>query len=298
MKLTLLLPAVAALLFSGLPRSVQAAPETASPEEALQTTAAVFELFQAKCNDCHGAQLERPKGKFGYVMDLKRVAANEDYVVAGDASKSELYRTVFEDEMPGKDSSCGPATAAEKLALRRWIQIGAPADLPEALKARQQELLSAQAPAPKPVEKGRTLLERTLSWLGRFHAASTHFPVGLLVAAVLSEALAWWTRKESWLTCTRFLVLIGAGGAISTATLGWLNAYAGVSSVYQFHKWLGTAAAVWAVLCAGAAVLSECREGTQGRTRLRGALLIGALIISVTGFLGGAIVYGLEHYNW
>ena len=30
----------------------------------------------------------------------------------------------------------------------------------------------------------------------------------------------------------------------------------------------------------------------------RGALFLGALLVSVTGFLGGAIVYGLDHYNW
>ena len=68
--------------------------------------------------------------------------------------------------------------------------------------------------------------------------------------------------------------------------------------MYQFHKWLGTGAAVWALLCAGCAVFFECKEGSPERNRLRGALFIGALIISVTGFLGGAITYGLEHYKW
>ena len=299
MKNNLLLPALACLLFGGLLSAATAAPEgEAQSKEALLVTAAVFELFEGKCNDCHGAQLAKPKGKFGYMMDLKRVAANEDYVVPGDPDKSEMYRLVNEDEMPGKDSEHGVATAAEKLALRQWIQIGAPAALPAVQAARQAELMSAQAPEPEKPKAGRTFVQHLTAWLGSFHSASTHFPIALLMVAVLSEALGWWTRKETWLTCTRFLLLLGAASALNTATLGWLNVYTGVSSVYKFHQWLGTGTAVWAVLTAGCAVLFECREGSPERARLRGALFLGAALAGLTGFLGGAIVYGLDYHNW
>ncbi len=299
MKHTLLLPALACLLFGGLLSAAPAAPESGMKNnEALLVTAAVFELFESKCNDCHGAQLAKPKGKFGYTMDLKRVAANVEYVVPGDPDKSEMYRLVNEDEMPGKDSEHGVATAAEKLILRQWIQIGAPTALPPALATRQTELLAAAAPAPEKPKAGRTFLQHLTAWLGSFHSASTHFPIALLMVAVFSEALGWWTRKETWLTCTRFLLLIGAASALGTAALGWFNVYTGVSSVYKLHQWLGTGTAVWAVLCAGCAVLFECREGTPERARLRGALFIGAALVGLTGFLGGAIVYGLDYHNW
>ena len=272
--------------------------EIASNAEALLTTTAVFELFESKCNDCHGAHLARPKGKFGYVMDLKRVAENDEYVVVGNATKSELFRLVNEDEMPGKEAKCGAATTAEKVALRTWIQIGAPEQLPAQLLSRQAALLKAQTPNLKQTNANESLVEKAIAWIGRFHAASTHFPIALLLAALLSESLAWWTRKDTWLTCTRFLLIFGGSSAVATATLGWFNAYAGVSQVYQFHKWLGTATAAWALMCVGASVFYECREGTPERYRLRGALFLGALLVSVTGFLGGAIVYGLDHYNW
>lgn len=301
---------LAAVLFGwlslGIPAKSQTPPDAApaaAREDALITTAAVFEFFDSKCNDCHGAHLERPKGKFGYVMDLKRVAANEDWVTDKKASKSELFRLVNEDEMPGKDSKTGPATAAEKLALRHWIEMGAPAELPAELAKRQTELLTAAASAhPKEAVQApaapQTFLAKALSWIGRFHAASTHFPIALLMVAVVSEILALLTKKESWLGCTRLLVVLGAGSAVSTAVLGWLNAYAGVSQVYQIHKWLGTATALWAVVSAGCAVFFECREGSPERARLRGALLLGALLVSIAGFLGGAITFGLDHYNW
>ncbi len=299
MKHPLLLSALACVLLSGLCPTATAASEGEGQHKDAQLAAsAVFELFEAKCNDCHGAHLAKPKGKFGYTMDLKRIAANEDYVVPGDPEKSELFRLVNEDEMPGKDSEHGVATAAEKLALRQWIQIGAPAALPPALAAKQKELFSSRAPEPEKPKADRTFFQHLASWLGSFHAASTHFPVALLLVAVLSEVLGLWTRKETWLTCTRFLLVIGAASALGTATLGWLNAYAGVSGVYKFHQWLGTGTAVWAVLTAGSAVFFECREGSPERARMRGALFIGAVLVALTGFLGGAVVYGLDYHNW
>jgi mono/diheme cytochrome c family protein len=32
-------------------------------------------VFQAKCSECHGPQVPKPKGNFGYVLDLKKLAA-------------------------------------------------------------------------------------------------------------------------------------------------------------------------------------------------------------------------------
>ena len=34
------------------------------------------------------------------------------------------------------------------------------------------------------------------------------------------------------------------------------------------------------------------------RQRFRGALLLGAALVGVTGFLGSALIYGLDHYAW
>jgi hypothetical protein len=34
------------------------------------------------------------------------------------------------------------------------------------------------------------------------------------------------------------------------------------------------------------------------RQRFRGALLVGALLVGLSGFLGSALIYGLDHYAW
>jgi hypothetical protein len=44
------------------------------------------------------------------VLDLKRVAENPDYIIAGEPEKSELYTMVRDDEMPGDDAKVPPLT--------------------------------------------------------------------------------------------------------------------------------------------------------------------------------------------
>jgi uncharacterized membrane protein/mono/diheme cytochrome c family protein len=268
-----------------------------SRDEALKTAAEVREIFEAKCVDCHGPELPRPKGKFGYVLDLKRVADNPKYIVRGQPEESDLYDMVLHNDMPGEDANVPPLTDSEKATVRHWIMIGAPAEMP---LAKEKELPAVILDLGKPP---LTLGQHALKWLGNFHPVSTHFPVALMMVAVVAEALAWMTRRPAWLQTVRFLVIIAALGAVPAAALGWANA---AFSSYNkaplallwWHRWLGTAAAIWAAICAALVLVSECQEGSPQRQRFRGALLVGALLVSVSGFLGSALIYGLNHYAW
>jgi mono/diheme cytochrome c family protein len=83
-------------------------------------------VFAAKCAGCHGADLPKPQGRFGYVLDLRRLAASPEIVIPGRPAESELWQLVEHDEMPPPDSPHGPLTAAEKETVRAWIAAGAP----------------------------------------------------------------------------------------------------------------------------------------------------------------------------
>ncbi len=249
----------------------------------------VHQIFSAKCADCHGSHLPKPKGKFGYVLDLARIGKNPEYVKPGDADGSEIYQLVLNNEMPGEDADVPPLTPDELKAVAAWIKAGSP-PVPE---------LVAKQAAPEE-KKPRPFFSRLLAWFGKFHPASTHFPIALLMAAVIAEAIAWFLKSESWLLVVRFLVVLGALSAPGVATLGWLNAKYGnfTSTLSEWHRWLGVSTAVWAIVCAVLVCSSECREGSPERTRFRGALLLGALLVSVTGFLGGLLAFGTDHYAW
>jgi uncharacterized membrane protein/mono/diheme cytochrome c family protein len=269
----------------------------AEPVDKVAITQKVHDIFEAKCLDCHGPELPRPKGKFGYVLDLKRVAANPDYIVPGKPDESDLYKMVFHDEMPGEDANVPPLTPAEKDAVKQWIELGAPGDLPGGGEVHAAVAQTENAKPPEPIWR------HLLRWIGLFHPVSTHFPVALMFVAVFAEGLAWWTKRESWAHTVRFLVVIAALGAIGAVGLGWLNAYfssynKAPGALLWWHRWLGTASGVWSVICAGLVLLSDPTEGGMARKRLRGALFAGAVLVGVAGFLGSALIYGLDHYAW
>jgi uncharacterized membrane protein/mono/diheme cytochrome c family protein len=285
------------LLLLALSGSLCAQVQPATKEEQVRVAQRVREIFDAKCVDCHGPELPRPKGKFGYVLDLQRMADNPDYVLRGDPEKSELYIMVRDDEMPGEDAPVPALTPEEKDIVKRWVEIGAPGELPTPIVEPAPSVVVAGS------EKADPLWRRALRWVGKLHPVSTHFPVGLMMAAVLAEALGWWTRRETWLLTVRFLVTCAALGGLGAATLGWVNAYFSsyskeVGALLWWHRWLGTGTALWAVLCMVLVFIDSCAEGTKARQRFRGALLVGAALVGISGFLGSALIYGLDHYAW
>src|SRR5436305_4058662 len=74
-------------------------------------------VFSAKCARCHGPQLEKPRAGFGFVLDLRRLAADPNKVVPFKPDESDLWQQVQNDEMPPPDSPTGSLTANEKEAI-------------------------------------------------------------------------------------------------------------------------------------------------------------------------------------
>jgi uncharacterized membrane protein len=144
-------------------------------------------------------------------------------------------------------------------------------------------------------------LEKLIFWLGKFHPPAVHFPIGLLTAAAVAEVLRLVTGKPVFDAVSRYCVWFGAVTAVAAGILGWCGGYfrlAGASWVMIAHSGLGTAT----VACAGLlVVLGEAsRRPDRRRTRIwfRVTLLAVAVLVSATGFFGGAVVFGLDHYAW
>src|SRR5258707_6924886 len=85
-------------------------------------------IFSVKCAGCHGPNLPKPRGRFGYVLDLARVAANPEMVVPSSPEESELWELVRRGEMPPDDAPTGSLSEEEKEVIRIWIAAGAPAN--------------------------------------------------------------------------------------------------------------------------------------------------------------------------
>jgi plastocyanin len=140
-----------------------------------------------------------------------------------------------------------------------------------------------------------------IRWLGKFHPAAANFPIALLVAAAVGEILLVVTGRLTFDAASRFCLWFGALAALATGTLGWFMGgfrTEDPSWVMTTHRWLGTSTDVLALvtLLAGEASRQPGRERTR---RWFGALLVVvALMVLAAGFFGGALVYGVRHYDW
>ena len=112
------------------------------------------------------------------------------------------------------------------------------------------------------------------------------------------------TRRDSWKETVRYCVVLGAACAVITASLGWcegaVSHYGKASAqILGWHRWLGTATAVWAVFVAMLSQYShETASPARGRSAFRLSLLVGIFLVSVAGYLGASLIYGLNHFTW
>jgi mono/diheme cytochrome c family protein len=273
------------LIFCLWPAAVVADEQDSSKDRNAQVQA----VFAAKCNECHGPQLQRPKGGVS-LHDLRQLAANSDLVVAARPEKSALWEVIQNDEMPPSYARAGPLSEQEKEAIRAWIG-SLPPGVPSQASPNTFSLASPQTRRQQSI----------FGWLGRFHILVIHFPIALLAAAALGELIAAPRRTSIPRPAVRFCVLLGAAGAALAVALGWLHADIGghgsaASGVLGLHRWLGTGGGV----CAAAiALVSErdCRRG-QRSVLFRVLLWSGTLLVAATAHFGGVMVHGDLFLDW
>jgi uncharacterized membrane protein len=251
----------------------------------------VRSVFSAKCAGCHGPNLAKPKGRFGYVLDLGRVARDPEKVVPSSPDESELWELVRLGEMPPEESPTGPLSNSEKEVIHDWIAAGAPAD----------PIVSAAANPPEtnPATSSPSAEKSIVRLLGPFHLVVLHFPIALVIAAAVTELWGAINGSRTLTPAVRFCVLLGAVSAVVTASLGWIHAAnghgAGSPQLLRLHRWIGTAGATWAV---GTVLVSEWDERRGVRSFwFRVWLFVGALLVAVEGHIGGMLVHGDDFLN-
>ncbi|MEY3144262.1 MAG: hypothetical protein RLY21_2755 [Planctomycetota bacterium] len=137
---------------------------------------------------------------------------------------------------------------------------------------------------------------------GRLHPLVVHFPIALALVAVGAE---WWrslTRQQGMSPLTRPLLWIAAISAVFATATGWINAAhehdGDISRTLDLHRWIGTGTTV-ALLCVAwwcqaltATLIRPSAEAMAQLGSFRWIALVGAIAVSVTGHLGGELVYG------
>jgi mono/diheme cytochrome c family protein/uncharacterized membrane protein len=286
-----LLPPAAFAQADSLRPGQRPAPGPSAP--AATGTPAARELFRQRCVRCHGAdgtgsRFRRRQPDIPDFTDPAWQARRSD---------AQLLAGILDgkgEEMPPWRGKISEEQARGLVAYVRAF--------PPTTGRSGQEEQGAPTPAEPAEEKPpRGFFGKLILWLGKSHPAAVHFPIALLTAAAVAELLRLATRRPAFDTVSRYCVWFGTLTAVAAGVLGWfLGGFRLTDSSWALmtHRWLGTAT----VACAGLVlVLSEVsRRPDRRRTRTgsRVALLLVAALALVTGFFGGAVVFGLDHYAW
>lgn len=145
-----------------------------------------------------------------------------------------------------------------------------------------------------PLGDGSTLW----TFFGRFHPATVHFPVALLIAAAMVEGWQLLRKKPGLSPATLPLIVLGVATAVVSTLMGWANASGRKhDDLLETHRWAGVATTVVALIAMG--LVLKARNAPKGALLqgARAALLAGTVLVGLTGHWGGKLVFGAEYYS-
>lgn len=274
----------------------------------------VLEIFAHKCSPCHSpdaaARLPKAIKKWADNSDLealRRAYVEPQYRNVEKAEFSALWLILTDDSddrMPPQKSKSGPLSQDQLQTVLQWIQSGSPV---VAGPAGQGSVIGpaaeSQSMDPALHERGNALpfMWRLARWVGKFHPAVVHLPIGLIAAAAVAELFLWLGGKKTWLEgARRYCLLLGALTGVIAAGVGWLAGIFHSPSDWTlfFHRWIALAGVCVAV-AAAVVCEKEQRAPSEPRTLLLRALIFtSAGLIAIGGHLGGVLVHGPDHYTW
>jgi len=132
----------------------------------------------------------------------------------------------------------------------------------------------------------------------KFHPLLVHFPIALVLAAAVAELVAITTAREAWRAVAIANIRAGAALGAVAAITGWLFASSPLvdaSTSLEWHRWLGMGGAAGAI---GAALMSSRPDVSSHRSAFvyRLTLFATALLVAITGHLGGTLVWGARFF--
>lgn len=137
---------------------------------------------------------------------------------------------------------------------------------------------------------------------GRLHPLLVHFPLALIVTALVAEGLFVARRREKYAAAARFMIQAGAWAAIAAAATGFARADSitiapDQAPAFGVHRIAGIATPVLAFLAAGLA------EGVRRSGQIwelflyRIVLALAAAAALIAGYRGGELVYGAGFFS-
>jgi uncharacterized membrane protein/mono/diheme cytochrome c family protein len=130
-------------------------------------------------------------------------------------------------------------------------------------------------------------------FLGRFHVALVHLPIGILMLACLFQWLERKPQFSSLHVATSIAFLIGMICAIFSAVTGYLLSRSGDydEDLVTAHQWMGIVVAIISVV-----MYYLYNRSSSTRLQVSVSVLLFILII-ITGHLGGSLTHGSDYLS-
>ncbi len=250
----------------------------------------VRNIFIAKCAECHSKTLRKAKGGFGFVEDLARV--RKEYSKDVDLTESDIWYFLSDveddDHMPPAKAKNGQLTTSELATIRWWVMAGAP---------DASQPLESSDPVTRDEEQAEETNETNL--IAAFHPLLIHFPIALIMVAVLFELLRARSSDQWRAPLQLLLALVVVSGLLAGTTGFQAQDSEGYSDdTVAYHQWSAIAGTSLAA-CASVLLYRKRDLANKKATTLifRILLLASALLISFAGHEGGLLVYEADHFG-
>ncbi len=132
-------------------------------------------------------------------------------------------------------------------------------------------------------------------FLGRLHPMMVHFPIGLLIVALILELVSWRKKDKSFRSGIYVVLIIGVVSAVLSCLFGLLlksqDDYN--SDTLTIHQWTGIATAALAILT----LYLFKRSGSNARLLrvYRSFLLLSVAGVSIAGHMGASLTHGADY---
>jgi len=141
----------------------------------------------------------------------------------------------------------------------------------------------------------------SLSLLGKFHPAIVHFPIAGVFFAFFLQMLAHLKKDEHFYESIKFILMLTTAFTFLAGVSGWINASGqNMNSLdlkaIDLHRWFGMSAGVFILMCT---ILQ--RKDYPKNSFLYGIymgfMIISLILVSITGHLGGLLVFGEQYFQ-
>ena len=147
-------------------------------------------------------------------------------------------------------------------------------------------------------DRPTTFTGRLVRWLGAWHPAAVHFPIGILLTVAFLELAAAVRRKPIYNANGKILLALGTLSAFVAVPLGWISAGLPAGDdefALTVHRWIGTALPFVFVLLWWLKQPAEQAAVRKTPPYYEALLAAAVLVVLAQSYFGAVVTHGAEH---